>query len=827
MRLTRRSQRTGVAGGMRPYVGLVVCLLLHWLAVAPAAAHPADASSPVGQGVAWSVDRDYRLLVRVDPVDLTGRDNDTLVAIRHLDFTAYLGGDRVDPSSLVVVGYSPQSGEPLTDRSLAEPETLGEVTSRFYDDAVPWAFPDYIDYVNHETGGLGNFKTITAGGRLYGTVGDARSGRVAWEHLQRGEKTSYYAIYFDRLDEGEPVAHARAGFIGDGGQRCEATSPEFAPVLHGRVAVADFNADGLFDLVLGNAAGTLLYYENHGREGEPRFPAGRLLMSDESTPIDVGWSSAPKAVDWDGDGDTDLIVGAEKEALLLFRNIGDAEQMRFKREGLLQADGHSLRTPRQPCKEDPTNSIYPLDYYPVPEVVDWDGDGDLDVLAGGYITGTIFLYENTADSSNAEPELTYRGTLKDEAGADLDVTWCAAPTVADFDGDGDLDLISGAMQMTEGGGDKIDHTKFLWYYENVGTRENPVLVHREFPAEGRFVFGALGTPRSIDFNNDGLLDLVVSTGGYLTMHANIGSASQPRFDADAQPVRSQWGRVSLGHNQMIDINRDGWPDLFNGTSILLNAGEGAPGVFDTKVELPGIEQVSHPVDSGDGWDYRVLCDLDGDGDVDVLSGDHAGRVWLHRNAGSNEQARIDPEGELLHLVSGEPIRVGIPPQGASEFDIHQGARTALSGLQYNDDGLMDLLVCDTYGYLRLFIQRDGEGLRFDEPIEVARLHEIRVVPNTSDWDGDGRDDVLVSYASGQVYALINRSGTASGEPFQIQGPLDLPPGIGEPKVTVGDWNHDGDDDVIIQDYYYMRFAERSFIDHGYRQAEALTFQARD
>lgn len=801
--------------------------MLQAAAVVWAEAHPSDMARSAERAAPWSIEREFRLLVRVAPIDLNGRQTDAMVAIRHVDFQEYIGGGRVDPSSLVVVEYSPDSGEPIQSKSLAEPVTPGEVASRFYDDAVPWAFPDYIDYVNHETDTLGQIKTITAGGRLYGTVGNARSGRIAWEHVQRGDRASYYAIYFDRLAEDEPVAHAKVGFIGDGGQRCEATSAEFAPVLHGRVTVSDLNGDGLFDLLLGNAAGTLLYYENRGEQGRPQFPAGRLLMSGESTPIDVGWSSAPKAVDWDGDGDTDLIVGAEKEALLLFRNIGDTKQMRFKREGLLRADGQTLRTPRQPCKEDPTNSIYPQDYYPVPEVVDWDGDGDLDVLAGGYITGTIFLYENTTDSPNAEPELAYRGTLKDEAGNDLDVTWCAAPTVADFDGDGDLDLISGAMQMTEGGGDKVDHTKFLWYYENVGTREQPVLVHRVFPAKGQFAFGALGTPRAIDFNDDGLLDLIVSTGGNLTMHANIGSASQPRFDADAQPISSHWGRVSLGHNQLVDINRDGWPDLFNGRSIMLNAGQGAPGVFDTKVDLPGIEQVSHPVESGDHWDYRVLCDLDGDGDADVLSGDHAGRVWLHRNTGSNEQARIDPEGELLQLANGDPIRVGIPPQGAAEFDIHQGARTALSGLHYNDDGRMDLLVCDTYGYLRLFIQRDGEGLRFDEPIEVARLHEIRVVPNTSDWDGDGRDDVLVSYASGQVYALINRSGSASGEPFQIQGPLDLPPGIGEPKVTVGDWNHDGDDDVIIQDYYYMRFAERSFIEHGYRQAEALTFQARD
>jgi hypothetical protein len=43
---------------------------------------------------------------------------------------------------------------------------------------------------------------------------------------------------------------------------------------------------------------------------------------------------------------------------------------------------------------------------------------------------------------------------------------------------------------------------------------------------------------------------------------------------------------------------------------------------------------------------------------------------------------------------------------------------------------------------------------------------------------------------------------------------------------VGDWNHDGDDDLIIDQYGYTRFVERSFIDHGYRPARILSFEAR-
>lgn len=407
-----------------------------------------------------------------------------------------------------------------------------------------------------------------------------------------------------------------------------------------------------------------------------------------------------------------------------------------------------LRVPRQPSKEGPTNSIYPYDYYPVPEVVDWDGDGDLDLLAGGYITGAIYLYENVSPDPNAEPELAYRGPLTTDGGDVLDVTWCAAPTTADFDGDGDLDLISGAMQMTEGGGDKVDPDLFLWYYENIGTRSKPVLKLVPFPSKGRFAYGALGSPRAVDFNKDGLLDLIVSCGGHLFLYPNVGSAVQPMFDAEAPPLGSLWGRVSIDHDQMMDINGDSWPDLYSGSSIRINTGEGSPGVFLPSASLPGAEIISHPAETGDHWDYRVLSDLDSDGDSDILSGDHGGCVWLHRNIGTKEHPVIDPTGERLRLESGDPIKVGLPPEGATPFNVLQGDRTALASLDYNRDGRTDLVVCDTYGYVRLFVQLNLDDMRFDTPIEIARFHEIRAVPSV--WTGTATGGRTFSYPTRAV-----------------------------------------------------------------------------
>ncbi|GMQ81268.1 MAG: VCBS repeat-containing protein [Rhodothermia bacterium] len=131
--------------------------------------------------------------------------------------------------------------------------------------------------------------------------------------------------------------------------------------------LGDIDADGDFDLFVGEASGTMNFYRNDGTFEEPYF----VLVSDEFNGIDVGRRSYPTLVDIDDDGDLDLVIGSELEGLRLFRNNGSRTEPTFEDDGILNVYMPVLATP---------------------EFVDIDGDGDLDLFAGS-VSGGVIFYE--------------------------------------------------------------------------------------------------------------------------------------------------------------------------------------------------------------------------------------------------------------------------------------------------------------------------------------------------------------------------------------------------------------------------------------------------
>jgi hypothetical protein len=807
------------------------CQILSLLLVVTAVALEATSAA---DKVVWSGDGQFRLLVRIEASEPANRATDELPAELKTDFAAELDKLGVealpDIASLQVMQYDPETGQPQSYTNYAYARGPNDRPFRWYDAAIPYEFPDFNDTLTRTKNKIVR-RNRTRAGYFYNVLGDWREGRLAWTHTQTGDADTHYAVYFDLLPAGEkPVSMPPRGWLGDGLPRCDKVGTSSTGADHSRLELDDWNGDGLVDLIVGESYGHVLWWPNLGTKEQPKFSYSKFVVNADGLPLDSGMSAAPKVVDWDGDGVKDLLVGAHWNRILFYQNTGTDSDRKLVYRGPVLVDEQPLELPLRPLTRG-REDIFKRDYYPILETVDWDDDGDLDLLAGGYITGLIFFYENTGRSADQTPRLVLRGPIEaDGDGKLLNVGhWCAAPCVADFDGDGDLDLMSGNYPMyLQPGEESLHEDDFLQYFENVGTRQQPRFESRPFPGEGPWPHSRLATPRTVDFDNDGDLDLVVSSSRNIYMFTNEGSKTEPKFMTHTKHLPSSWGLASISANQFRDWDGDGRLDLIRAYTVRLNSGAGNPFRWTKTVSvLPRVQHIEHPSGIGDDWFWPRLDDFDQDGKIDVLFGDWHGHVWLHRNLSTADQQQFDLKGFRLNLTSGDPIKVGPIEQDPSKnFSALQGARTVFTVADFDRDGARDLVIGDTFGKVRYFRNATPDNAAepaFTDPVEIGDLG-IRGLVDSADWNSDGWPDVIASAANGKVRVYLNE-GDDTEQRFAEGFDPGLPPII-QPRVIVSDINGDGDEDLFLPSTQGSCFVERSFLKSGYARAVLTATQQR-
>ena len=283
-------------------------------------------------------------------------------------------------------------------------------------------------------------------------------------------------------------------------------------------------------------------------------------------------------------------------------------------------------------------------YIFIPEFADMDGDGDLDILVGGQVynpsssqyaptAGGLYYFENTGTSSSP---LFSPGQLSpfglDTSSSTLGLI---SPTLADLDGDGDLDLI------TFGDFPFIN----IEYYENTGDASSPVFSS---PVQNPFginmgIIDDYSIGSSIaDLDGDGDLDLLVrSYSGNLDYFENIGTSTAPQF---APKTTNPFGLIPLndstfGSSELMDIDRDGDLDLMVGSYNVTTYA----GIFEyfenigTNTAPQFAPKTTNPFGLTGTYEYNFLtsADLDNDGDLDILSCEYYGVFQYFENTELN------------------------------------------------------------------------------------------------------------------------------------------------------------------------------------------------
>lgn len=344
------------------------------------------------------------------------------------------------------------------------------------------------------------------------------------------------------------------------------------------------------------------------------------------------------------------------------------------------------------------------------EPVDIDADGDPDwVVAKEFGANVVLVNDGTGRFTDGSDARLPRGVHDSE-----DVA------AADFDGDGDVDLVSVSeddarheLYLNDGRGFFADTSDRI----PVATVANAVQV--------------------IDLDDDGDADLVIGNAGPNTALRNDGTAHFSDATADILPPGDETTQdLAFG-----DVDADGDADLVeaneDGNRLLLNNGSGRFAVAPAgRLPLPPAGEETRGVELGD---------VDGDGDLDVF---FANVTFARQRPPQDRLLFNDGAGGFRDVTATHLPAAALNTAGAALADL-------------DGDDAPDLALAYAFGGNHAIWRNDGTGRFTDVTADLVPV-PVRgdgVAVATADVDRDGLVDIYLTNYTGRDFLLAGERST--------------------------------------------------------------------
>ncbi len=530
---------------------------------------------------------------------------------------------------------------------------------------------------------------------------------------------------------------------------------------------------------------------------DPTIPDAFPMIFDSSV------EAAPQTADIDGDGVHEIIlatIGGRVDIIDANGNSKPGWPQYTDADPIFDADNpknHVL----MPAYAGGIIARWPQAVWATPAVGDLEGDGVLDIVAAT-MEGYVFAWDALGNRKAGFPvSVDVDNAVSDMQEAAIEVGILASPVVEDLDGDGDLEIIAGAM----------DRHVYVWHHDGAPDGGFPVKCEN---SQGSAPARIVSTPAVGDMDGDGFKDIVVGTNEKIGRRGATYAIHGQGHNHPDGPMLPGWPVYTLGVTQgilpfigegtvtspsLFDLDGDGNLEATTLSGIGLPVSYDGAGDFQWAAWLLSFGKYSNATAGPgiSGLSFVTWADIDLDGYPELInSGNSINYLTLLSIFGHRMHWQA-----YLYVVNGR-TGLSLPyfPRAMEDLVVLYGPSVAVV-----DEDIWPEILIGSGGYVLHAFNKWG-----DEPIGWPKFTGAWTSsPTVADITGDGYLEVITGSRDGALFAW--RTCGAADTPIETkgyhhdvqntgnyhktiptqEGPKSLyregPPTCGE------DWNNDDDD----------------------------------